>query len=281
MTNLTRNALYLLAYAGVALWFSAAAHAQRVAIVTPDATGHSRAVAERFAAGLEEKFRVLDTAMAEAAFAAVRPETPFNMTTAQAKDVAVAIGCDFFVLLKSETLRRSSSARAEYYESYMVVYIIDGRTGELLSWDLASFEENSQPAADARLISVVPTFASTMARRLSKINRNSIPPAPQTATATNADEKEFRSPIPYKRIRPEYTRTAFMYGVSGTVDIEADIDETGKISRTSIVRWAGYGLDESVERAVRTMNWRPAMRSGKPLPMRVLLRYNFTKIEKD
>ena len=72
-----------------------------------------------------------------------------------------------------------------------------------------------------------------------------------------------------------------MYGVSGTVDIEADIDETGKISRTSIVRWAGYGLDESVERAVRTMNWRPAMRSGKPLPMRVLLRYNFTKIEKD
>jgi hypothetical protein len=33
--------------------------------------------------------------------------------------------------------------------------------------------------------------------------------------------------------------------------------------------------------AVRAMNWRPAMRGGKPLPMRVLLRYNFTKVEKE
>jgi len=29
------------------------------------------------------------------------------------------------------------------------------------------------------------------------------------------------------------------------------------------------------------MNWRPGERGGKPLPMRVLLRYNFTKIEKE
>jgi hypothetical protein len=60
-----------------------------------------------------------------------------------------------------------------------------------------------------------------------------------------------------------------------------DIDAEGRIAASRIVRWAGFGLDESVEKAVRSMNWRPAMRNGKSLPMRVLLRYNFRKVEKD
>jgi hypothetical protein len=51
--------------------------------------------------------------------------------------------------------------------------------------------------------------------------------------------------------------------------------------RTQIVRWAGYGLDEAVTETVRRMNWRPATRGGKALPIRVLLRYNFKKIEKE
>jgi hypothetical protein len=49
----------------------------------------------------------------------------------------------------------------------------------------------------------------------------------------------------------------------------------------AITRWAGFELDESVAKAVRSMNWRPAERNGKPLPVRFLLRYNFKKIEKD
>jgi outer membrane biosynthesis protein TonB len=71
-----------------------------------------------------------------------------------------------------------------------------------------------------------------------------------------------------------------LYDTKATVDLEADVDLDGKIIGTRIVRWAGFGLDESVEAAVRSMNWRPAMRNGKPLPMRILLRYNFTKLDK-
>ena len=63
--------------------------------------------------------------------------------------------------------------------------------------------------------------------------------------------------------------------------IEADIGPDGKILATRIARWAGFGLEESVEKAVREMNWRPAMRKGTALPMRVLLRYNFTKKDKE
>ncbi len=95
------------------------------------------------------------------------------------------------------------------------------------------------------------------------------------------EAKDFRPPLPYKRIRPEYTKIANLYSVEATIDIEIDVDETGKVARAEIVRWAGFGLDESVTETVRKMNWRPAERNGKTLPVRVLLRYNFKKIAPD
>lgn len=48
-----------------------------------------------------------------------------------------------------------------------------------------------------------------------------------------------------------------------------------------ITRRAGYGLDESVAEIIKKMQRRPALREGKPLPIRVLLRYNFKKPESE
>ena len=93
--------------------------------------------------------------------------------------------------------------------------------------------------------------------------------------------KNFRSPAPYRRIKPEYTADAGFYNITATVEILVDLAADGSISRTRVVRWAGFGLDESVEKTVRAMNWLPAARNGKPLPVRFLLRYNFKKIEKE
>ena len=100
------------------------------------------------------------------------------------------------------------------------------------------------------------------------------PPLPGTP-----DAKGFIAPIPYRRIKPEYSETAYLNNVTATVEILVDLDAAGSVTRTEIVRWAGFGLDESVQKAVRTMNWRPAERDKRTLPMRVLLRYNFKKAE--
>ncbi len=97
----------------------------------------------------------------------------------------------------------------------------------------------------------------------------------------SAAAKNLRPPQPYKRIKPEYTRDAYFYDIRATVDALVDIDENGTVTAIEIDRWAGFGLDESVAETIRKMNWRPATRNGKALPMRVLLRYNFTKIEKE
>jgi len=61
------------------------------------------------------------------------------------------------------------------------------------------------------------------------------------------------------------------------VDALVDVDEKGEVSRAEISRWAGYGLDESVIATVKQLHFFPAMRDGRALPMRVLLRYNFRK----
>jgi TonB family protein len=98
--------------------------------------------------------------------------------------------------------------------------------------------------------------------------------------AENSTEaKNFRPPLPYKRIKPEFTQLANLYSVEATVEIEVEIDENGKILKTEIARWAGFGLDESVTETINKMQWRAASRNGKNLPLRVLLRYNFKKID--
>jgi hypothetical protein len=47
------------------------------------------------------------------------------------------------------------------------------------------------------------------------------------------------------------------------------------VGEIQIVRWAGFGLDETTIATVRQLHFFPAMKNGTPIPMRVLLRYNF------
>ena len=56
-----------------------------------------------------------------------------------------------------------------------------------------------------------------------------------------------------------------------------DLDEKGEVTRVEIARWAGFGLDEATIETVRQLHFFPAMRNGTPIPLRVLLRYNFRK----
>ena len=267
-----------------ALIFFVPITAQKVAILTPDKAETSREFAERLEARLAEKFRFLDEAMSEAAFGSAKADHPFNLTTTASIAIGTAIGCDYFILVRSATLRRSSSQRHEYYESYAGIYVVSSRTGRLVIWRLLRFEESKAQAAQNLLNDASGGLAQEIETKLKLTTKNELAEVAPPAMEEPPDDaspaaNNFRAPIPYRRIKPEYTSDAFLYDIVTTVDIVVDLDRTGAILRTEIVRWAGYGLDESVEQAVRTMKWRPAERNGKQLPMRFLLRYNFKKIE--
>ncbi|MEJ7847437.1 MAG: energy transducer TonB, partial [Pyrinomonadaceae bacterium] len=228
----------------------------------------------------------LDNSLSETAFKSVTIGNAFNMTMSEAKQIAAVIGCDYFLIVRTGSLRRSSFEKAEYYEAFEVLYLVSGRTGRLSFWDLRSVESNSKMEAEKLLLKSAEAVSLNIAGKMTKAVKFEIAEKASTyieevPPENSPPDKTFRPPMPYKRIKPDYTRTAYLYDAKGTVDILVDINQHGEVMRTEIVRWAGFGLDEAVDEAVRKMNWRPAERGGKALPMRVLLRYNFTKIEKE
>lgn len=256
---------------------------QRVAVIAPDETDSSSRAASMIWEGLPEGSR-LDPSLVRAAYLAEKPNAPYNMTRNEAIRVAAAIGCDSLLLLRSAVHRRSSSAKPVYYEASAVVYLVSGRTGRLVDWRLLRYDEPTPAEAADRLMAAIRNLASEIAPVWAVVRQRELaepsPPIIEEVPAAPPGNEHFRAPVPYRRIKPQYTADAAYYDVAATVEITLDLSASGEVLRTEIERWAGYGLDESVENTVRAMNWRPAERNGKPVPMRFLLRYNFADIEK-
>ncbi|MEO6052312.1 MAG: energy transducer TonB [Pyrinomonadaceae bacterium] len=260
--------------------------AQKVAVLTPDKADASQAFAEKLESKLAEKLKVIDSSMAESAYRSVSPKTPFNLTTDESKEIGMVIGCDMFVILRSDTQRRSAFQRAEYYESYAPIYVVSSRTGRLVLWKLQRFDSTTPGKSEKLLDDSVGQLAAEIAEQVKAAFKRELaepdrPPLEGVPENNSPPAINYRSPVPYRRIKPEYTTEAALYDTTATIEVEVDLDAAGVITRTEIARWAGFGLDESVEKTVRQMNWRPAERNGKPLPMRFLVRYNFKKIDKE
>lgn len=260
--------------------------AQRVAVILPDGTEQSKEFSARLGERLKDKVNLLDGDLSFAAYRSISPQAPFNLTATESRLIGATIGCDFFILVRSATQRRSAFRRDEYYEAYAHVFVVSSRTGRLVFWKNHKLETPKAESATKQLYDSVDSLANelTAAIALAQKSEANESPAPSIEEVPDADSpiaKDFKAPIPYLRIKPEYTTEAALYSTTATIEILVDTDVKGAITRTEIVRWAGFGLEESVEKAVRAMNWRPAFRGGKPLPMRFLLRYNFKKIEKE
>ena len=259
--------------------------AQSLALVTPNRTALDKKVVDHVKAAYLGAFKIHDPDMTESAFASTgRGAAAFNMTVDDARDLAAVIGCDFLIIIRTGTQRRAAIETPDYFESFAAFFVISGRTGRLIKWELISEKGADARDAEHRLVqSRLPPVLFDAMTNAWKIEPTEMPlPAlEQVPDASSPAAKDFRAPVPYRRLKPEYTRLAYLYDVTATVEAIVDLDEKGRITRAEIGRWAGYGLDESVLAAIRAMNWRQAERAGKPLPIRFLLRYNFKKIDKE
>lgn len=264
---------------------AAAARPQKLAVIAPERGEQSSSFSERLAQDLAAAGeKVLDGSLSAAAFSSSATAGPFNLTTEQARNAGRAIGCEYYVLVRSETLRRSSFQRAEYYESFAAAFLVSTRTGRLAQWKLISYDAARRDEATQKLFDASDGLAREIrdaanAARRAELAVVDLPYfAEQPADGTPA-AKTFRAPIPYRRLKPEYTKEAALYGITATVDAMVFLEDTGKVSRVEIDRWAGFGLDASVESNIRAMNWRPAELNGKPVAIKFLVRYNFKNVE--
>jgi hypothetical protein len=258
--------------------------AEKIAVLAPDKTGISVAAAERLAEALGDDL-VLDPSQVDAAFRTVAVSDPFNLAAETAKQIGEVIGCDHFIFVKGDVLRRASLERPTYFEAYAAIFVVSTRTGQLVVWKLESAEAADASTARISLFKELGPAARELISRVNssanaEIAEKDYRGFPEVPDADSPAGRNFRAPVPFNRIKPEYTRLAYLYDVTATVEALVDLDQDGAVIQVQIVRWAGFGLDEAVVDVVRKMNWRPAERGGRALPSRFLLRYNFKKIEK-
>ncbi len=241
-------------------------------------------VCDKFVAAMVDaatpRFKVLDTDQSQTAIRSSIGNRFYNLSSEQGVLAANVAGSDLIVFTKAQALRRHSFDLGDHYESWAAVFLVEGRSGTLIAHRLESGIGKTENDSIDKLLARADEAIDGLSDAVANFKRSSVGEAKSVASAPTANSKDaggFVAPIPYSRIKPEYTQTAYLYSVTATVEIEIELDETGKITQTQIVRWAGFGLDESVERAVRAMNWRPAYFGKTPQPIRFVAQYNFRK----
>jgi periplasmic protein TonB len=82
-------------------------------------------------------------------------------------------------------------------------------------------------------------------------------------------------PIPIYKPEPPYSEEARKAKFQGTVVLMIIIDSQGNVTDAHVVRRLGLGLDENAENTVKTWKFKPAMRNGTPVPVRVMVEVSF------
>lgn len=232
---------------------------------------------------------LLDRGMSAAAARGVGYAGSLNLTLAEARSLGAAVGCDFYLAGDAQTVRRSSSTRPTYFEAYASVFVVSAHTGRLVQWDRPAAEADTAEEAERALLAKLEggaqlyADAAVNAAEREERERFAIEEG-ETASVIDlstdegaASHRDLREPAPYRRLRPAYTDAASRAEAEATVDAVVEIGTDGEVAGVRVVRWAGFGLDEEVVATVRRMHFRPAQREGEPVPVRVLLRYNFRK----
>jgi TonB family protein len=84
------------------------------------------------------------------------------------------------------------------------------------------------------------------------------------------------APIPIYKPEPAYSEEARKAKYQGTVVLWIVVDAQGNVnSDVRVVKPLGLGLDEKAIQAVQTWKFKPALRNGVPVPVRVIVEVSF------
>lgn len=272
----------------------------RVAIVglaskpTEDSRRIESALAEAFAR--DQRVVLIDSSMIKPALTGVGYDGSINMSEDEARRLAAAIGCDFFIVGKMEALSRSEREGESHEEAYAGLLIVDGRTGTLAVVDFVSQKASTRDAAVSALAKSLGARAASFAERMiqgrslnaGKPNDNQDHPrAPRESAGERVEDIPddgspaavgFAPPQFLNRVKPDYTAEAEQADITASVEALVVLRSTAEIGEIHIVRWAGFGLDESAKRTIHQLKFRPATRDGKPVSVRAVIRYNFRRV---
>lgn len=262
-----------------------------IAVILVSDSELGRRISESFAHSFgAENLDVLDLDLARAAAHGAGYAPSLNMAVSEARTFGSVIGTDFFVLVDAQTLRRSPSSNQIYFDSYASIFLVSARTGRLWRFQWLKLHAPTPSQAEKHLLKTISdskmadpligdvrrALEEERTQRTLSVGRE-VPVIEVAPDDGEAKPEGIRLPRPYRRLQPPYPEIAASAEVEAVVDVLVDIDKNGEVIYTEVARWAGFNLDEGVIKTVRQLHFFPAMRDGTPIPMRVLLRYNFRK----
>jgi hypothetical protein len=257
-------------------------------------TNESRHIEEAITEALSRDNRVtlIDQSLVQPALVGIGYDGSINMSKDEARRLAAAIGCDFVIIGKSEALTRSARENESHEEAYAGVMIVDARTGSLAAFDFVSEKGDTREAALAGLVKTLSARASGYVDRIAQftgahVTKDSVRDAARLQVEEKIEDIPdegspravgFAPPEFLNRVKPEYTADAELADITATVESMVVFRLNGEVGRVEITRWAGFGLEDSAERAIRQLKFKPAVRDGKPVSVRALIRYNFRRV---
>lgn len=254
---------------------------------TNDARSIEAALTE--ALGRDARVALIDESLVRPALVGIGYDGSINMTKDEARRVAAAIGCDFFVVGKTEALTRSTRENESHEEAYAGVMIVDAKTGSLAAFDFISERGDTREAALNGLAKMLSARVSGLVDRLTQLTATKA--QVRISSHSEGDERiedlpdegspravGFVPPEFLNRVKPDYTTEAEQADITATVEAMVVFRFNGEVGRVETIRWAGFGLEESAERAIRQLKFKPSTRDGKPISVRALIRYNFRRV---
>ncbi|HKA22134.1 MAG TPA: energy transducer TonB [Blastocatellia bacterium] len=243
----------------------------------------------------DQRVSLLDETLVRPAVTGIGYTGSINMSKDEARKLGAAIGCDFFIVGKTEALSRSEHENETHEEAYAAVMIVDGRSGALQVFDFISGKAETRENA---LTSVVKNLNERTRSYIDQIvHAGESPSAGRSETSPNTEQKNreliedmpaegsrrsvgFTPPEFLNRVRPEYPPQADLADIAATVEAMVVLRSDGQVGSIEIARWAGFGLEDSSERAIRQLKFKPATRDGRPINVRALIQYNFRRSNK-
>ena len=232
---------------------------------------------------------LMDGAQSRPALAGVGYDGSINMSAQDARRLGAALGCDFFIIGKAETLTRSERENQSHEETLVGLMMVDGRSGHLAVFDFiaekSATREASLDGAAKTLAARAPGYVDRIVEfraarfRIQAPSSSADDPVEDIPDEGSTRPAGFSPPAFLNRVKPEYTPEADRAGISATVEAKAVFRRSGEVGEIEITRWAGFGLDESAARAIRQLKFKPATRDGRPVSVRAIVRYNFRRTD--
>ena len=277
--------MHFLLVAGCWLLVAFAQAQPRIAIL--DFNGESAVAAHLRKIVSQSQFTLIDLDQMDIALKGAKYNGSLNLSLDEARALGLSIGCDYYFLGLAKVLRRLATEKEFYFDVMIGAFLVETRSGQLIRFSFEKAQAANQALAQQRLTELTETIWRQCVDVIKSSSQEITNKHPvELATELydlSSDEVvklNLKPPQFYRRIKPDYTDTAEFAGVTATIELKAVFQADGRIGAVEVIRWGGFGLDESSVATVKQLRFEPAKLNGRSVNVSAVVQYNFRKEEK-